>query len=121
MTDDPNDTQILIDRLDQLLEEERRALLVGDLDGIGALLTAKEALIDALNAAGHAGGAEIGALHGKVIRNQALLDGALQGIRRVAGRMAAFRKIRRTLETYDESGRKTVLQGEIVHEFEKRA
>ncbi len=121
MTDDPTDTQSLIDQLDALLETERRALLAGDLDAISGLLDRKESLIDALNAIEIGDAANLRSLHGKVDRNQALLEGALQGIRRVAGRMAAFRKIRRTLETYDERGRKAVLQGEVVHEVEKRA
>lgn len=119
MTDNP--TQVLIDQLDDLLETERAALLAGDLDGIGALLRRKEALIDALNDLPAETGADLGALQGKVARNQALLDGALQGIRRVAGRMAAFRRIRRTLETYDADGHKTTILGEVDHKVEKRA
>lgn len=117
-----NDTpQTLINRLDTLLEDERRALLRGDLDAIAALLGRKEALIDALNAQDPGAKTDLQALQGKVGRNQALLDGALQGIRKVAGRMAAFRKIRRTLETYDETGRKQAIQGEVEHQIEKRA
>jgi len=113
--------QTLIDTLDDLLEEERRALLEGDLDSIGALLTRKEPLIDALNALTPARQPDLTSLQGKVTRNQALLDGALEGIRKVAGRMAAFRKIRKTLETYDQSGRKTTIQGEVEHKVERRA
>ena len=60
-------------------------------------------------------------LQTKVDRNQEMLDGALAGIRNVASRMAAFRKIRRSLETYDESGQKTVIQGEVIRKVEKRA
>lgn len=113
--------QVLIDKLDDLLEEERRALLEGDLDAIGVLLTRKEALIDALNALAPARQPDLSGLQVKVTRNQALLDGALEGIRKVAGRMAAFRKIRKSLETYDQSGRKTTIQGEAEHSVERRA
>lgn len=119
MTDDP--TQKLIDRLDSLLEDERRALLTGNLEAIGLLLRRKEALIDALNDLTPRAEAGLQALQGKVARNQALLDGALQGIRTVAGRMAAFRRIRRSLETYDAEGRKTTILGEVEHKVEKRA
>ncbi|QIE45778.1 flagellar protein FlgN [Pseudohalocynthiibacter aestuariivivens] len=119
MTD--NTVQVLIDRLDTLLEKERRALLVGDLDAIGGLLAQKEHLIDALNIAAPDAQHDLRPVQGKVARNQALLDGALQGIRKVATRMAAFRKIRRTLETYDESGRKLILQADVEHKVEKRA
>jgi hypothetical protein len=117
-----NDTpQSLIDRLDTILEDERRALLEGDLEAIGTLLARKEPLIDALNAEGPVVRAGIVALEEKVRRNQALLDGALEGIRNVAGRMAAFRKIRRTLETYDKTGRKSSISDTIEHQLEKRA
>ena len=117
-----NDTpQTLINRLDALLEDERRALLEGDLEAIAALLERKEALIDALNAQDPGTKTDLESLQGKVERNQALLDGALQGIRKVAGRMSAFRKIRQTLETYDESGRKQAIQGDVGHRIEKRA
>ncbi len=119
MTDDT--LQTLIDRLDTLLEEERRLLLAGDLDAIGDLLSQKERLIDALNATAPGAQPDLGPVQRKVARNQALLDGALQGIRKVAARMAAFRKIRRTLETYDESGRKMLLQADVDHKMEKRA
>lgn len=117
----PETAQQLIDQLDTLLEEERRALLVGDLDAIRALLKRKEELIDALNARAPEDAPDLGALPDKVARNQALLDGALEGIRKVAGRLAALRRIRRSLETYDEAGRKTILQGEVEHQVEKRA
>ncbi|MCZ4352911.1 flagellar export chaperone FlgN [Roseovarius aestuarii] len=116
-----NNPQTLINRLDSLLEDERRALLDGDLQTIAGLLERKDALIDALNAAEPEVDTDMAALKGKVDRNQALLDGALQGIRKVAGRMAAWRKIRRTLETYDETGRKKSITGEVDHQIEKRA
>lgn len=119
MTKDP--AQTLIDRLDYLLEEERCALLAGDLDAIGPLLRRKEALIDALGGIAPAGGDGLKGLQDKVARNQALLEGALQGIRKVAGRMAAFRRIRRSLETYDAEGRKLAIPGEVDHKIEKRA
>lgn len=119
MNDNP--TRKLIDRLDKLLEDERRALLAGDLMAIGILLRRKEALIDTLNDLPPQAGNGLQALQGKVERNQALLDGALQGIRKVAARMAAFRRIRRTMETYDAEGRKTTILGEVDHKVEKRA
>jgi flagellar biosynthesis/type III secretory pathway chaperone len=111
----------MVDQMDRLLDEERHALLDGDLEAIGALLTRKEALIDALNALTSGGAKDIKGLQGKVLRNQALLDGALQGIRTVAGRLAALRKIRRTLETYDRSGQKSTISDIIEHQVEKRA
>ena len=113
--------QQIIGRLDELLEEERSALLAGDLDRISVLLEEKESLIDALGRLDAAAEPDLQGLQAKVVRNQALLDGALTGIRNVAARMAAFRKIRRSLETYDQSGRKQVIQGEVARQIEKRA
>ncbi|MEO3413237.1 flagellar protein FlgN [Roseovarius sp. CAU 1744] len=114
-------SQEIINRLDSLLELERQALLQGDLDKIPALLEEKEALIDDLNENIPEEKTGLQELQVKVERNQALLDGALHGIRKVAARMAAFRRIRRSLETYDESGRKRTIQGDVERRVEKRA
>ena len=119
MTHDP--AEAILDRMDSLLDEERKALLDGDLEAIGALLTRKEALIDALSAIGPDAGQGVASLQGKVMRNQALLDGALQGIRTVAARLSDLRRIRRSLETYDSRGRKSSISDVIDHQVEKRA
>ena len=113
--------QKLIDRLDELLEKERDTLLQGKLSIMAEIADEKEQLIDALNALEPEFHTDLAALQGKVVRNQALLDGALQGIRKVAARLAALRRIRRTLETYDETGQKQTIQGEVEHRVEKRA
>ncbi|WP_300546599.1 flagellar protein FlgN [Roseovarius sp.] len=111
----------IIRRLDSLLEIERAALLKGDLQAIPKLVEEKEGLIDALNAMTDSVPSKLEALQAKVTRNQALLDGALQGIRNVAARMAAFRRMRRSMETYDEYGHKHTILGEVDHKVEKRA
>lgn len=113
--------QDMIDRLDILLDRERRCLLEGDLDGIAPIAEEKERLIDALNASDPADGPALAPLQDKVARNQLLLDGALQGIRKVAARLAALRRIRRSLETYDARGRKQTIEGEVDRRVEKRA
>lgn len=117
----PENAHDVIERLDELLEFERSALLRGELDKIGEFLNEKEALIDVLNAMDPGHKAVLEGLQVKVERNQVLLDSALQGIRKVAARMAAFRRIRRSLETYDESGRKRTLPGDVERRMEKRA
>ncbi len=111
----------LIDDLSALLDRERAALLDGDLEAIAALMQRKETLIDQMNTQAPQTREVMSGLQGKVIRNQELLDGALQGIRKVAARMAAVRRIRRNLETYDKSGRKSEVTGIIDHKVEKRA
>ncbi len=116
-----NAEQRITNRLDALLEIEREALLKGDLQAISALVDEKESLIDALNAMTDSVPTDLKALQAKVTRNQALLDGALQGIRNVAARMAAFRRMRRSMETYDEFGHKQTILGEVERKVEKRA
>jgi len=45
----------------------------------------------------------------------------LSGIRAVADRVAALRRVRDTLETYDQSGRKTAISTLRTGQVEKRA
>ena len=117
-----NDTpQDIMDALGDLLDREREALLEGDLEMIGRLLAHKESLIDALNAQVDKPDQVLEALHTKVLRNQELLDQALRGIRAVASRISALRRVRTTLETYDKSGRKTAVSDFTAHQLEKRA
>lgn len=111
----------IVSRLDVLLELEREALLNGDLEKIQEYLEEKESLIDQLNAVDVTQTNALRDLQAKVERNQVLLDGALQGIRKVAARMAAFRRVRRSLETYDQSGRKQTIQEDVKRRVEKRA
>jgi hypothetical protein len=112
---------VVLASLDDLLDRERSALLDGDLDAVSRSLREKERLIDALNGIRPAGEDILGAIRDKVQRNQVLLDGALDGIRAVADRMSALRRIRETLETYDQSGHRTVIEGLRKGRVEKRA
>lgn len=113
--------QTTIEALHDLLECERAALLKGDLDLLVRQLEEKKRLIDSLNNAEQADGGELRDLQDKVLRNQALLDSALEGIRSVANRMSALHRIRRSLDTYDETGRKTTIEGLRDRTMEKRA
>lgn len=113
--------QDIIDALDGLLETERQLLLEGDLEGLQGLLTRKEDLIDAMNDMVPKQEAVLSELHEKVVRNQALLSSALAGIRAVAERVSNQRQMRKSLETYDESGRKKTYQTSSKSTVEKRA
>ncbi|GAA6188409.1 flagellar biosynthesis protein FlgN [Litorivita sp. NS0012-18] len=113
--------QDLINEMDDLLDKEREALLVGDLDVITRLLGQKEHLIDALNAMEHDEQERLVALQGKVQRNQALLDGALRGIRAVAQRLSSMRRVRKNLDTYDSHGQRQTIEGTRAPTLEKRA
>ena len=113
--------QTVIDGLDLLLKEERAALMSGDLEAVAPLMRRKEALLDALQGEASAEGAELAALRARAAHNRELLEGALEGLRNVAGRLAAFRRIRRSLETYDSHGRRMTISGDVVPDVEKRA
>jgi len=116
-----HDADDLHTRLDSLLARERAALLAGDLHAVGALAQEKETLATEL---GHLGPEALGAvrrLGESARRNQALLDGALQGIRLAAGRLSAHRRLRGAMETYDPQGRKTTIAGILAHKVERRA
>lgn len=107
--------------LDDLLEAERDALLKGNLEKLTAMLPQKEALIDALNTGAHTDLSTLQSLDKKVQRNQLLLDGAMEGIRNVALRLAELRSLRGSLETYGSDGKKRNIDVDIEHTVEKRA
>ena len=116
-----DETRDLIDSLDDILDEEREALLQGDLEKIGRLVERKESLISRLNEIETAEAAALKDLQEKVQRNQGLLDGALEGIRRVASRLALLRRVKLTLETYDATGVKQTIDCPKDGSLEKRA
>lgn len=114
-------SQQIIDSLDELLDQERQALLVGDLERIGRLFSLKENLIDRLNALQTVDKDRLKLVQGKVIRNQTLLNSAMDGIQAVASRMAELRKVRLSLETYDQTGKKKQFPTRSYQKLEKRA
>ncbi|NUH66793.1 flagellar biosynthesis protein FlgN [Sulfitobacter sp. S0837] len=107
--------------LDSLLDAERTALLNGELEKLASMLEDKENLILTLNSAEHRDLEALQRLDAKVKRNQLLLDGALEGIRSVARRMAALRRIKGSLETYDSTGKKRNVEMDAARAVEKRA
>ena len=113
--------QSLIDELDELLDSEKKALVQGDMDQVGRLMSQKEYLVENLNAQEDLDRKNLTKLHQKVMRNQTLLDSALEGIRAVATRMSELRRVRSGLETYDEQGRKRHFGDQGSTKVEKRA
>ena len=107
--------------LGRLLDAEREVLLSGDLEGLAALLTPKEELIDALNAQADPDAALIVEIGSKLRRNQLLLDGALEGIRAVSSRLAELRAVKATLETYGADGKKHDILAHPESSVERRA
>lgn len=110
-----------IEQLDDLLEQERDALLAGNLEEMVGLLARKEQLLEALNTTQQRDLPQLMRLDRKVKRNQLLLNGALEGIRSVTQRMAALQKVRQSLETYTSDGEKKRIEMQTNHSVEKRA
>jgi len=113
--------QDLIDELDTLLDRERQALVEGDLELLGRMLAQKQDLIDRINTLDTLERNSLAQVHDKVTRNQELLNSAMEGIRAVANRMADLRRVRHSLETYDQSGHKTRFETQGHYSLEKRA
>lgn len=113
--------QATVDALDELLDDERRALLTGELDKISRLHERKTKLIDELNTLDLKDQEKLRSLSEKVGRNQELLNSALDGIRAVARRLAAVRRVRENLETYDAKGQKKSIKSVVERSLEKRA
>lgn len=110
-----------IDSMDDLLDAERTALLAGNIEEVSRLHLRKEELIDQLNALDAEDTARLAALNTKVERNQALLNTALDGIRSVSRRLAAIRRVRQSLDTYDSRGCKKAVDMGVNRSIEKRA
>ena len=116
-----NAIQTTIDELDDLLEDERSALLSGDLEKIRRLNDRKAQLVDSLRDLDLRDREEMNRLNQKISRNHALLGSALDGIRAVAQRLADVRRVRDSLDTYDADGRKRSVPTPSEKNLEKRA
>ena len=119
MSDDTQEDTL--QSLEQLLDAERAALLAGDLEGLSEMISTKEALIGQLNDKGPGDIADWQALDQQLKRNQLLLDGALDGIRAVAGRLAKLREMKGPLETYSADGIKRDIAAMPERSVERRA
>ena len=113
--------QDVIDSLDDLLDDERAALLAGDLEKIARLHDRKAGLIERLRVLDLQDAKQIQQISDKIGRNQQLLGAAIDGIRAVASRIAAVRQVRENLDTYDETGQKKSIATSANKALEKRA
>ena len=116
-----DDFESIIDELDDVLETERAALLAGHLEEVNRLFDRKTRLIDAFAQLDEADAAAVTALRRKVERNQGLLEAAADGVRSVARRLAAIRRVRESLETYDAQGKRNTVDVKSGATLEKRA
>lgn len=113
--------QTLINELDDILDQERSALVRGALDQIEDLLARKEKIIAQLNTIDNLERTALAQVQTKVSRNQELLNSAMEGIRSVATRMAELRRVKKGLDVYDRAGRKESYGTTMGQRLEKRS
>lgn len=116
-----NTSKQIYQTLGVLLEAEKKALISGDLETVGGLVSQKETLIETLRSFPVRDQVQMMRLHEKISRNQALFDRALDGIRSVTRRLAALRNVRGTLEVYDARGSRQSVNLKNGTSLEKRA
>lgn len=109
-------------RLETILEQERAALLKGELDQLQGLFREKEQVLTSLKTEKNSkDDAYVHSLQQKMLRNQTLLESAIQGIRTVKDRVLEIRKVRDSLETYDGNGHRMEVVVGRPSKLEKRA
>ena len=114
----------LIDSLQDLLDEERAALIEGKLDALPDLLTRKEALFEELTTLREEeeiDADDLAPLQYGFARNQQLLESAQAGLRATQARMGTMRRVRTTFESYDNRGQRQAVQLNAGQRVEKRA
>lgn len=115
------ETQESVSMLRDLLEAERSALLIGDFEGLARMLQRKEQLLAELSEIHAVEPGAMVSLSSRVQRNQELLTTAMDGIRSVAKRLDELHRVRGSLETYDERGKRRSVTPRQDHSLEKRA
>lgn len=118
MTETTNPT--IAEKLEQLLEDERKALLEGDFDRIETLLEEKEALAHGVEGQ-HLTEETLEPLRDGLRRNNELYNQALAGLRNVAARLTDVNTVRKSLNTYDSSGQAQVIDAPADKRLERRA
>lgn len=114
----------LIDSLQDLLEDERAALIEGKLDALPDLLERKEALFEELTALQEEeeiDADDLAPLFEGFARNQKLLESAQAGLRATQERMGTLRRVRTSFESYDNRGQRQAVHLAAGQRVEKRA
>lgn len=111
----------ILRQLDEILGMEREALLAGNLDALHPLLEQKESILTTLQTTKTDDESGLKYLQNKMLHNQKMLEGALQGIRSITERLATVKRVRETLETYDLHGQRTEMKVARTAKLEKRA
>jgi flagellar biosynthesis/type III secretory pathway chaperone len=113
------DSAALIDELEDMLAEERRKLVAGEIEALGRLAEAKEALLARL-ARAEPGKAALARLRRASRRNGELMVAASSGIRAALNRLASLTAGPPPLMSYDHAGRPRAI-GEPAGSVSRRA
>lgn len=111
----------IVQRLADLLNQERELLLSGALDAVVALTPEKEALMTALREGAPQPSDGLTALVARAERNGALFEAALAGLRSASERLTELKRLRSGFETYDEAGHRQQHAQGRPGRLEKRA
>lgn len=109
-----------LERLKTFIKDEKEALLTGNFERISELLEEKAALLAEIP---HLEKDEemLAPVRAGLRRNEELFDHALAGLRNVANRVGQANRLRKSLDTYDEAGRRTSLGEPGGKTLERRA
>ncbi len=108
-----------MDEIETLLDDERTALLSGDLMALGDIAARKESLAASLSHYSFDREA-LSALRRKAEKNADLIEAAMKGLRSVTRRIAEIRRANGPLTTYGQDGSQQTL-GSGGGSFERRA
>ncbi len=115
-----SDTFHVIDALEDLLDEERAAILDGALEDMGRIASEKERALDRreLTAPDQM---TLDRVRRKAAGNQQLLAAAIRGVRAVSVRLDVLRNGPSDMNTYDRSGQRTTLSSRHQGALHRRA
>ncbi len=112
----------LWDELEDVFENERAALLRGDLSQIASISARKEGILDQLTPLLSSDGTSAPeSIRKMASRNAALLTMATQGLKAAQARVVEINAAQRGLETYGPAGDRITLGTRISHLLERRA
>lgn len=116
-----NTAKTVSHRLAEILEEEYQALTNGDLDGIERLGAAKLEVLQAVQALPPASVAKLEPIREALIRNQLLVQSAIEGMRKAIARAREIGEVAEALKTYRRDGRKSRVAIQMSGKLSKRS
>lgn len=110
-----------IEKLTTLLDQERIAILQGNISKISEILDEKEKLFEIFQNISEPESKNIEDVSKIIHRNQDLLESSMAGIKAVSDRLATIQRVRESLEIYDQNGNRRMFDLTSGSRLEKRA